>query len=417
LNIGNDFSFRKGQITVEGILYEGKDTLYGLRLTEEVDYAVRTTDIVGASRKNMFEISVNHNYEALKRGKTNIPVKKPRIINDVIARIGGGADGNMLHVQSSPFLIKPDDLDFVAEMMLNNAHNTLPIVYLSRDSREFLAVNPMKLAFDLSGMSHVIVEPARDFSYRIRERSRGKNAYLGAIGIHWPTGDRELIMPDRMINLENRIYDRIRESALYTLLPDNLRFDSLRSMKIAKRMDEFKSNKTQDVSAYLELADAEITEKDKEINELKSRIHSLQHRSDRKGSYDSDLLRTEKIDEMYPGELRDLLIEAIQGYTNNVHKNSRREDMLRSVLSQNSSSGQRDTIVESLNNIFKGAPKTLSKSIQSDIRRLGFEVEHSGSHFRVYIRGQEGRKYTIACTASDHRSRKNELAGIKKYLL
>jgi hypothetical protein len=43
-----------------------------------------------------------------------------------------------------------------------------------------------KFAFDLGGIAHVVVEPNRAFSFQLRDRTAGANAYRGTLAIALP---------------------------------------------------------------------------------------------------------------------------------------------------------------------------------------------------------------------------------------
>src|SRR5574341_400758 len=116
--------------------------------------------------------------------------------------------------------------------------------------------------------------------------------------------------------------------------------------------------------------------------------------------------------------MRDMLIYLLQGQQNFIQKDSRREDLLKAVLELNKPSGQRNRIIETLDTIFKSAPRKITGDIANQLRQLGLEVTHTeGGHMQIYVQGYESRKYTISSTCSDSRGRKNELSGIKNKLL
>jgi len=63
-----------------------------------------------------------------------------------------------------------------------------PIVYVSASFYGGYTLDVNRLANDLSGMAHVVVEPNRPFSLRLKLEANSENVYGGSIGIYWPDG-------------------------------------------------------------------------------------------------------------------------------------------------------------------------------------------------------------------------------------
>ncbi len=413
------FSYQKNHVSVETVrVNEGKRELYATRLIETDDRTVRTTDVASRRGEKEFLVSVTHDYELKKIGGAPAGANKPRIVNDILDELKGGQDGTMLYPKKEPFMLIEDDLEFVAEIIYNQSKNKLPVVYLSRDNQGFPIAHPDRVAHALGGMAHVLVEPTRDFSFKLRNRTSGRNAHSGAVGIYWPTGIRKIILPTETKDMETTLYEAIREQALLGTFPAELRFDGIKSMKTGKQLELLKAT-TQDEA--IQLAIDEVTRREKELKECYAKIDALEsliaQNSLRRPGYEN-VLRFPPMAELYAGELRDMLIYLLQGQQNYTHKDSRREDLLKAFLELNKPSGQRNHIVETLDSIFKSAPRKITGEIANQLGQLGLAVEHAeGGHVQVYVQGYESRKYTISSTCGDSRGRKNELSGIKNKLL
>lgn len=76
-----------------------------------------------------------------------------------------------------------------AEVARGLTGTELPIVYLSATDTGFPVLSDReigRLARDLCGIAHVMVEPSRAFSFALRDLSDGRNVYGGTIGIALP---------------------------------------------------------------------------------------------------------------------------------------------------------------------------------------------------------------------------------------
>lgn len=100
-------------------------------------------------------------------------VKKPVIIIRLLDRFGGGLD-NDIYVGHDPILLDPDESgkDLAANLISGTEKCRPPIVYVSCYHNGRHAVIPERLARKLSGLAHVVVEPSREFSFKIRKKSR-----------------------------------------------------------------------------------------------------------------------------------------------------------------------------------------------------------------------------------------------------
>lgn len=116
--------------------------------------------------------------------------KKPFLIKALLKSGCGGLDGKM-DVCDEPLWLEDEEDDLVlAELILSGeASRWLPIIYISATGHsEWLATQDQieKLAYDLGGVAHVVVEPSRNFSIRLRDSSEGRNIYNGTLGIAMP---------------------------------------------------------------------------------------------------------------------------------------------------------------------------------------------------------------------------------------
>ncbi len=451
--IGNDgFRFSRGHVSMESIRHnEGDDKMYGVRLVEKLG-AIRTTEVVGSIDCEGYLVSVIHEYEAQKTGDVCAKMSKPRIVNDVVRELGGGMDGTILYTNPLPFDLKEDDVEFVAEIIRNQSDNRLPVIYVSRDNREQTTVYPQNIARLLAGMAHVLVEPSRKFSFTLNRLTNGRNIYNGAVGIHWPNGIRRIILPGAMPDIEQELYDSISQCALHGIVPQKASYDGILATQAARKLEQLKTGRDQDIARIKEecnkiaVSDEEkarqlkdldgiITDADAEIkllqqqngilekekSELAVKLRILEQRLAQitnKKSDLGDILRAPSgMSELYGGEIKDMVVDALRLYLNQIPDQSRREDIIRAVINSNPQTGKHQNVIAMIDDAcrqFMG--KQYTERFGNLLRAVGFVVEHDTGHPVVYVPGHEGRKVSISSTPSDVRTRKNENTRLKRDL-
>jgi len=129
-------------------------------------------------------------FETVKK----FPTQFPRFNNSslslrLLSQFGGGLDGE-LPVQIEPTTLKESETGRkIATSIFEQTLNcTLPIIYISASEKDKYAVIPDRLARNLCGMAHIVVEPSRVFSQKLRHEVDSRNIYGGIIGIYWPNG-------------------------------------------------------------------------------------------------------------------------------------------------------------------------------------------------------------------------------------
>lgn len=116
--------------------------------------------------------------------------RKPYLVKSLLKSEWGGVDAG-LAVSDQPIWLEDSD-DALAKaraVTLGEATKWLPTVYISATGKGAWILNGReieKLAYDLGGIAHVVVEPDRAFSFHLRDVTDGKNAYGGTVGLAVP---------------------------------------------------------------------------------------------------------------------------------------------------------------------------------------------------------------------------------------
>ncbi|MFN7168396.1 MAG: hypothetical protein ACK4NV_15210 [Pannonibacter sp.] len=125
----------------------------------------------------------------LPGAKLEIP-KKPYLVKALITNGWGGKDCQ-LEVSDQPIWLNGngDGLSIARAATLGEATKWLPVLYVSAMGKSEWLLSQYeigKLAYDLGGIAHVVVEPDRSFSLALREETEARNAYGGTIALSAP---------------------------------------------------------------------------------------------------------------------------------------------------------------------------------------------------------------------------------------
>ena len=121
-------------------------------------------------------------------------------------------------------------------------------------------------------------------------------------------------------------------------------------------------------------------------------------------------------DEFYQGEIKEMVLDAIDEKLKNLSDKTRRFDVLNDILENNDYkkiSEQREKIIK---NMFRDY-KNMSNVMKQQLQELGLEVAEEGKHYRLTYFGDERYKTTVAKTGSDWREGKNIASTILKSMM
>ena len=121
-------------------------------------------------------------------------------------------------------------------------------------------------------------------------------------------------------------------------------------------------------------------------------------------------------DELYPGEIKEMILDAVEEKIKNISDSTRRYDVLTDILESNMYQKIRDKREELIKNLFKDY-KTMSSTMRQELQKVGFEITEEGKHYRLTYYGDSRYKTTIAKTGSDWREGKNIAATILKNMM
>lgn len=391
-----------------------------VRLESDLEW---TTTIVALKEPESFVVSIQVVCAALRATVRIPPPKKPYFIRQILSRLKGGMDGE-IPLSEKPFFLKDDEANIGAALITGEAKNSLPIIYVSSGFDGGWALNPIELSRILSGMAHIVVEPSRAFSFRLRKLTESKNAFGGSIGIYWPDSSaRNLYFPKSGVHaraLLIEIAKDVRKAISNRRQLSNCTWTRLTELLARKHYEGLKAEGSTVLDSYIEAFDKDQGAKDALISELQlelaRRAAEIKRLSLANNPVAGGLLLPGIEQDFYKNERLEIIVQAIQDALRSSRANSRRDHVLRDFLSVNEVEGNGRLLGEEIKSIFK-TYREMDAKTRADLTKLGFDITEDGKHYKATFQGDGRYTFSISKSSSDVRAGKNLASDIAGTLL
>ena len=167
--LGGEWTTQKGGERLGALSYssEALDAAALKYTRNETDLEWATTDVYSRSPSDSW-VGIRVLCESTHPAVRLPPAKKPVLVRLLLDSMGGAADG-LLSVRGQAHRLENVDIDIAAQLIRGRARCRLPVVYVSAGFRNDHMIDSDHLAKDLSGMAHVVVEPNRASSLRLKQ--------------------------------------------------------------------------------------------------------------------------------------------------------------------------------------------------------------------------------------------------------
>ncbi len=396
----------------------------GVRYQKQESELRWVTDIVGTKLKSGFYVSVQVSCDTNNPAAYIPGPKKPYIVRQLLDSIGNGEDGE-LSVTDSPHFLSNSDIELASSLIQGASGVQLPVVYVSAESGNKPFVDAEKLARWFAGMAHVVVEPNREFSFRLMHEVMHNNAYGGAVGIYWPGGTgRKVLLPSisgyDSFHLEREISNALRAGLNTVRMPRYCTWGNLKELNARRRFEKLRSEGSTEIESYIDAFDdefaaksEELTEANKEISRLTAELQAAE--SVGRSVTGEPVLVKGSEKELYPNEYKDMLLLNLTKLQSQVPANSRRDHLLKDVISANTSSGGIEEKATSVKTQMKSYRK-MDNDMRNFLEEIGFEITGEGKHYKAIFKGDERYIVSLPKTSSDYRAGKNIASEIVKLL-
>ncbi len=382
-----------------------------------------TTNAVFSAESNDAWVAIRVECESLHPA-VRLPVaKKPVLLRILLDELGGGHDGPLL-VSDSAVRLSPLDVALAAGLIRGNSSCRLPIVYVSANFHGTYILDPDRLARDFAGLAHVVVEPDRHFSLRLKLEVSSGNVYGGTIGIYWPDGGgRRAFFIGGEYDTPGEIVKALSveiNGALINRRPlYRCTWASVQEQASRVAFDFLRKSGSQEVEKYVEQFDREIAAKGKKLLDAEREIQRL--RNDlavfeaRQATVGNVSFSTGPEQELYPNEILTFLRDALEESISRVPSDSRRQHVLQAVVNAAPQYSEAALRREKLKDILRDF-RRLNKNNRRELEALGFDILEEGKHVKIRFQGDDRYSFTLPKSGSDHRGGLNAASDIGKLL-
>lgn len=342
-----------------------------------------------------------------------------------------------LPVLRTPIAVTDADLDMCKRAFTEDNGYRLPVVFVSRTAEDKFPLSITWLASRLKGAAHVPVEESAESCAEIRKLFKMGNEPFGAVRIYYPLGTvrhKKFRFRSATGNEDVRLEKVIRHVIQYGIAQRVDRFCTWNGVNGAVLNNQLDHQIAVRKNAETEKLRAEA-EKDEVYETFSEDLQALQERvaelmkANEALQYENQGLRAKYAssdavpmlyfgdeEEFYEGEIRDMVLGALDEALAATEKATRKGDILEDVLENNVYQHLSDERKQKVKALFKGY-KSLTGAMRQELMALGFEITEAGKHYKLTYGGDARYMVTMAKTPSDNRSGINNAALISKKML
>jgi len=354
--------------------------------------------------------------------------RKPYLIKALLKNGWGGTDQRFT-VSDQPVWLESNDVGLATakSVTLGEAAKWLPVVYISAtgNSSWFLSQQEIeKLAYDLGGIAHVVVEPNRAFSFDLRDETQARNAYGGTIGLSAPgQGFIRRYYLGWQIQEGKELASAVRAaaSALRSQMPAfGWDWTDLQEQALRAQRERDKNRLTAAESEKLHLEEIEnLQDKIRELEQQLSVRPAAGVGTD-EAEFSNDNLVQRVGPEIYDGEISDRLRFAAKttlSVEEQTGLDKRSKTILQRVVELLPASPALGELSQDLERATKD-PKRLANQLTSLLSRHGYSQKSDNKHIRLEPRnGYDGLELiTLPKTPSENRGLRNIRKQIERNL-
>ena len=342
-----------------------------------------------------------------------------------------------LPVLRTPIAVTDVDLEMCKRAFTEDNGYRLPVVFVSRTAEDKFPLSITWLASRLKGAAHVLVEESAESCAEIRKFFKMGNEPFGAVRIYYPLGTvrhKKFRFRSATGNEDVRLEKVIRHVIQYGIAQRVDRFCTWNGVNGAVLNNQLDHQIAVRKNAETEKLRAEA-EKDEVYETFSEDLQALQERvaelmkANEALRYENQGLRAKYAssdavpmlyfgdeEEFYEGEIRDMVLGALDEALAATEKATRKGDILEDVLENNVYQHLSDERKQKVKALFKGY-KSLTGAMRQELMALGFEITEAGKHYKLTYGGDARYMVTMAKTPSDNRSGINNAALISKKML
>lgn len=387
-----------------------------------------TTDFILNFRENKLSIQLER--EATEETTVFTPRFTPPHLVKMVIRNEFIASDHDLPILDSPYRIHQDNYSIIENIILRKTKYALPVVYVTKLREGQYPINITKLARRLQGVAHVLIESETKVSKLLKEHCNNENVHHGGIGIYYPSisakckkinsqryfGSEDALV-EKIVNNIFRYSNQQIQEQMYTW--EGIQNEILR-VKNKQLLHEGKKIASENQDLY-DIFGEQLTQQEKTIEKLNNRIASLEQenrglRSKIDGMEEIPLLYFGEEEDLYPGEIREIILDILNSQLKNQKSKSRRSIIIQDILENNDFTHLAEKKKNEIKRILKGYT-SLTNSLKQELQSFGFTISLDDRHHKLIFCGDPRYSAVMSKSGSEYRSGDNLSSEIIKSFL
>lgn len=327
-------------------------------------------------------------------------------------------DDRGLPMMMTGLSVTEDNLALLIKVINGEAKYRFPVVYVAKTVYNRDPVNVKWLCRKLKGIAHILVESDKSLNTPKRTACKDRNEYNGGIGVYFPNGSHkrflyraytgsDKIMTNKVIRSVLQYVNAQTIPPLYTWagVKNSLLTDRL----ICQREERLKAEN--EVEKYVGAFDEDLENYERQIDDLTRKNTSLEMevlglRAKLNGSGSVPVLYLGEEDEFYQGEIKEMLLDAVNEILKNTPPKTRRFDVLKDVLEHNSYKNIRQKRTKQVKTMLKDY-KSMTGPLRQQLADIGLKITSEENHYRLTYYGDARYNTTLVKSGGDWRDGKS----------
>ena len=403
--------------------------IIGSRFQKTDEYGIIwTTDFILNFRENKLSIQLER--EATEETTVFTPHFTPPHLVKMVIRNKFIATDHDLPISDSPYHICQNNSSIIENIILRKTKYALPVVYVTKLREGQYPINVAKLARRLQGVAHVLIESEVKVSKLLKSTCNNENVHHGGIGIYYPSisakckkinsqrylGSEDALVEKIVNNIFRYANQQIQEQ-MYTW--EGIQNEILR-LKNKQLLYEGKKIASENQDLY-DIFDEQLKQQEKTIEKLNNRIISLEQenrglRSKIDGMDEIPLLYFGEEEDLYPGEIREIILDILNSQLKSQRSKSRRATIIQDILENNDFTHLSEKKKNEIKQILKGYT-SLTNSLNRELQSFGFTISLTDRHHKLTFYGDPRYSTVMSKTVSEYHSGNNLSSEIIKNFL
>ena len=424
----------------------------------EPDGSIWDTDYVMNFADWKMTIRLDRSYEADALG-ISPRFSTPHFIT-MMEQKGFLAPDGVLPVSREPFIIDESNLDLLVSVINGTSEFRLPVIYVAKKFSNEDPLDLSRLAGRVKGTAHVLAIQDAELGYALREKCQGKNEFDGAAGIYFPNPSLDHkrylchssegyddVQMEKIVRTVIQSGNSLIVEPLYTWqgvnnaillnrvaagLTEKANAEAARRqaeqeiLELRNTLDE-KEQRIRREAAEKAQAEAEriLDEFDNDLLRMQKQIETLTQENESltrenqilKNKLDTSdhlpVLTTGEEEDLYPGEIKDLILTILSEVSSATQTNTRRAHVISDLIENNSFEHITAARAETVKKLLKGYDG-MTAPLRHALEDIGFVITEDGKHYKLTYYGDNRYQIIISKTPSDFKTGRNSIQKLNK---